>query len=301
MSVLDALPDPLLRAGSRRPRPQRPTPHLVLQPSRGFASLRLAELWEFRDLLVALGLRDVKLVYKQTLLGVAWVVLQPLIGAGIFTFVFGVLAGMESPGPYPYFVVTFAGMLAWTLFSATLGGSSLALVTNAHLVSKIYFPRLILPLASGFQPVINFAVALGVMAAMMAAYGIAPTWRLLLLPLWIALLLMLALGIGFWCGSIMVRYRDLRHVIPVGIQFLLFASPVGYTLMELDERVPDAWRTVYLLNPLASLLEGFRWSLLGDGHIGVGWCLYAAAACAAAFLAGAFAFRRAERRFADVI
>jgi len=245
-------------------------------------------------------MRDVKLVYKQTLLGVLWVVLQPLIGAGIFTFVFGMLADMPT-GDLPYFVFAFAGMLGWTLFSTTLNGASTVMVTNAHLVSKIYFPRLILPLSSAFQPVVNFGVGLALMLVLLLIYQIAPGWQLALLPVATGLLLMFALGIGFWCSSIMVSYRDLRFVIPVAVQFLLYASPVGYSLAAINEKVPVKYQTAYMLNPLASLTEFFRWTILGEGTLNVGWLSYSIAASIIVFIAGAFAFRRAERGFADVI
>ena len=241
-----------------------PKPYAVIEPAKGWRSLRLGDLWEFRDLLLTLGTRDIKLVYKQTLLGVAWVVLQPLLGAGIFTFVFGVLADMPS-GEVPYFVFSFAGMLGWTLFGTTVNAAALVMVNNSQLVSKIYFPRLILPLSSAFQPVVNFAVGLVLAALLLLIYRVAPGWHLLLLPVAAALLLMLALGIGFWCSSIMVRYRDLRFVVPVAIQFALYASPVGYSLAALNERVPPQFQAAYMLNPLASLVEFFRWTVLGEG------------------------------------
>jgi lipopolysaccharide transport system permease protein len=284
---------------SSAPGPPR-KPYLVIEPVSGWRSLRLGELWEFRDLLTALGMRDVLLVYKQTLLGVAWVVLQPLLGAAIFAFVFGLLAEMPS-GELPYFVFAFAGMLGWTMFSTTLTAASLVMVNNAHLVSKIYFPRLLLPLSSAFQPVVNFGVGLLLMAGLMLAYGIAPTWRLLLLPVATALLLAFALGLGFWCSSVMVRYRDVRFVVPVAVQFLLYASPVGYSLAALGDKVPGPWQAAYLLNPLASLMELFRWTLLAEGTLNPWWVAYSAAAAVATLVAGAFAFRRAERGFADVI
>ncbi|EMI15586.1 ABC-2 type transporter [Rhodopirellula maiorica SM1] len=277
-----------------------PKPHLVIEPVKGFRSLRLGEIWEFRDLLFTLGMRDVKLVYKQTLLGVAWVVMQPLIGAGIFTFVFGMLADMPA-GELPYFAFSFAGMVGWTLFSATLNGASMVMVTNSHLVSKIYFPRLILPLSSAFQPIVNFGVSLLLMLAILLMYQINPGLSILLLPVSMALLLMLALGIGFWCSSIMVRYRDLRFVIPVAVQFLLYASPVGYSLAAINEKVPVQYQTAYMLNPLASLTEFFRWTLLGQGTISPLWLGYSVLIALITFMAGAFAFRRSERGFADVI
>jgi lipopolysaccharide transport system permease protein len=251
-------------------------------------------------LLWSLGMRDVKLIYKQTLLGVLWVVLQPLIGAGIFTFVFGLLAEMPA-GKLPYFVFSFAGMLGWTLFSTTLNGASTVMVSNSHLVSKIYFPRLILPLSSAFQPIVNFGVGFVLMMLLLFAYGIIPGWHILLLPVSVSLLLMLALGIGFWCSSIMVRFRDLRFVIPVAVQFLLYASPVGYSLAAISEKVPVQYQTVYMLNPLASLTEFFRWTILGEGSLNVFWLSYSFMISVIFFVAGAFAFRRAERGFADVI
>ena len=275
-------------------------PFLVIEPVSGWRSLRLRDVWEFRDLLFSLGMRDVKLVYKQTLLGVLWVVMQPLIGAGIFTFVFGLLAEMPS-GEIPFFVFAFAGMLGWTLFSTTLNGASTVMVTNAHLVSKIYFPRLILPLSSAFQPIVNFAVSLILMMVLLIVYRIAPGIQVLLLPIATAFLLMFALGIGFWCSSVMVRYRDLRYIIPVAIQFLLYASPVGYSLAAITEKVPVKYQTLYMLNPMASLMEFFRWTILGEATLNPAWLAYSILTSITIFIAGAFAFRRAERGFADII
>ncbi|MEM6259900.1 MAG: ABC transporter permease [Planctomycetota bacterium] len=275
-------------------------PHLVIEPSRGFRSLKLKELWEFRDLITTLGMRDVKLIYKQTLLGVAWVVMQPLIGAGIFTFVFGVLADMPS-GETPYFVFSLVGMTAWGCFAAVLNASSMVMVNNAHLVSKIYFPRLVLPIASAFQPVVNLGVSSVLMIALLIVYQIGPSWQILLAPLWILAMLMLALGVGFVCCSIMVRYRDLRYIIPVAMQFLLYASPVGYSVAAVDEKVPQALASVYMLNPIASLLEGFRWSVLGTGQVDPIWIGYSLACAFLLFFGGAFLMRRAEKQFADVI
>jgi len=251
-------------------------------------------------LLVSLGMRDVKLIYKQTLLGVLWVILQPLLGAGIFTFVFGMLADIPS-GKLPNFAFSFAGMLGWTLFSTTLNGASLVMITNAHLVSKIYFPWLVLPLSSAFQPVVNFGVGLVLMFLLLVIYQINPGLPILLLPVSAALLLMLALGIGFWCSSITVRYRDLRFVIPVAVQFLLYASPFGYSLAAITEKVPAQYQAAYMLNPLASLTEFFRWTILGEGTLNPGWLAYSILVATLVFVGGAFAFRRAERGFADII
>lgn len=279
---------------------EEPKPHLVIEPVTGWRSLKLAELWEFRDLITTFGMRDVKLIYKQTLLGVGWVVLQPLIGAAIFTFVFGVLAGMPSTG-VPYFVFSLTGMAVWTFFAAVLNASAMVMVTNAHLVSKIYFPRLVLPIAAAFQPTVNLGVSMTLVASLLVFYGVAPGWPLLTAPVWLLGLLCLSLGLGFVCCSIMVRYRDLRYIIPVAIQFLLYASPVGYSLAAVKEKVPEWAASVYLLNPIASLLEAFRWSVLGSGQLSGVWLAYSLAVSITAFLGGAFLLRRAERQFADVI
>lgn len=280
---------------------EKPRPHLTIEPVKGWRSLKLRELWEFRDLITTLGMRDVRLIYKQTVLGVGWVLIQPLIGAAIFTFVFGVLAGMPSGEGIPYFIFSLVGMTAWTFFATTLTASSMVMVNNAQLVSKIYFPRLVLPIASAFQPAVNLLVASGFVGLLLLVYQIWPSWPILLAPIWILAMLMLALGIGFWCCSIMVKYRDLRYIIPVAIQFLLYASPVGYSLAALDEKVPTWLASVYLLNPIASLLEAFRWSVLGSGALDSAWLAYSIAVSVVIFFAGAFLLRRAERVFADVI
>lgn len=275
-------------------------PYIVIEPVTGWRSLRLRDLWEFRDLLLSLGMRDVKLMYKQTLLGVIWVVIQPLLGAAIFSFVFGMLADMPS-GNLPYFAFSFAGMLGWTLFSTTLNAASLVMITNSHLVSKIYFPRLILPLSSAFQPVVNFGVGLVLMLVILVFYGINPGLPILLLPISTSLLIVFALGIGFFCCSIIVQYRDLRFVIPVAVQFLLYASPIGYSLAAIAEKVPSRYQAVYMLNPLASLTEFFRWTVLGEGTFSVNWMLYSISMSVFFFVAGAFTFKRAERSFADFV
>lgn len=275
-------------------------PHLVIEPQNGYRSLRIAEIWEFRDLLITLGMRDVKLIYKQTVLGILWVVLQPLIGAGIFTVVFGVVAEMPS-GELQYFAFSFAGMVGWTLFSSTLTGASMVMVNSSHLVSKIYFPRLILPLSSAFQPTVNFGVSIMLMFLIMAFYGIEFGLPLLLMPIATSLLLIFAMGIGFWCSSVMVRYRDLRYIIPVAIQFALYASPIAYSLSVINSKLPSHYQFLYMLNPLASLIELFRWTLLGEGVLSFAWVTYSVTMCLTTFAFGIIAFRRAEQSFADVI
>lgn len=279
--------------------------HLTIRPKSGWVPLKLAEIWEFRDLLFMLGLRDVKLRYKQTILGAGWVLLQPLLGAGIFTFVFGVLAGMGSEDDaVPYFLVTFVGMLGWIVFSSTVTKASSSLVGNAPLVSKVYFPRVILPLSTVFATLIDFVVALALAAVLMILFGVNPGMRVFLVPLWLILLLAFSLGIGLLSASLMVSYRDVRYVLPVLVQSVQWISPVGWEMarLEQNEKVPEIVQTLYvLLNPLAGLLEAFRWSLLKRGELDTSTVVYSAVVSVLVLGAGMFLFKRMEQRFADVI
>jgi lipopolysaccharide transport system permease protein len=280
------------RAAAASAVPARRAAPLILRPTSGWAALRVGEVWQFRDLMFSLAGRDLKLRYKQTLMGAAWVVLQPLAAAGIFNFVFGIIAGMQTS-----FAATFAGVTAWNLFANTLTRASGCLVGNANLISKVYFPRLVLPFAAVPSSLVDFAVAMGMMAVLLVMRGVPPGWELLLLPAWMALLLMLALGVGLVAASLMVSYRDVVHFLPVAVQLLMFASPVAYSAGG----VPQHWQRWYHLNPLSPLLEGFRWSMLGEGRVQWGFAAYAAAAAALALLLGILAFKRMERKFADVI
>lgn len=271
---------------------------LLIRPTSGWAALNLGEVWQFRELLFSLAGRDVKLRYKQTALGVAWVVLQPLMAAGIFSFVFGRVAKLDSGG-VPYFLFSYCGLLAWNLFSNTLTKSSACLIGNAQLISKIYFPRVILPFSTVPSALIDFAVALAMQAAMMPAYRIVPGAGVLLLPLWILLILMLSVGLGLIAAALSVRYRDIQYILPVVVQLLLYGSPVAYAVSA----VPARYRAVYMLNPLSSLLEAFRWSVLGHkgGTPDPRYLAYSAASCLLVFVVGMFAFKKMERTFADII
>lgn len=280
---IDAEQPPLLR-------------HKIIQPTSGWRLLDLKQLWAFRDLLLTLAIRDLRLRYRQTALGVIWVILQPLLAAGIFSFVFGTVLKAPSDG-VPYFVFSYIGMVAWTLFHNTLSRSSTCLVGNAHLVSKVFFPRLILPLSTVYATLVDFAVALGMMGVLMAIYGITPGPGLLLMPLCAAMILALSLGFGLIASGLMVSYRDVQYILPVALQFLLYATPVGYPVSA----VPETWRALYLLNPLSVLVEAFRTSLIGSGDIAWGPFAAASAFACALLTVGAFAFRRMERRFADII
>lgn len=271
-------------------------PYLSIRPTSGWQALNVSELWQFRDLLLTLAVRDVKLRYRQTALGVLWVIAQPLLAAGIFTFVFGRVAKLPSDG-IPYFVFAYAGLLGWTAFSNTVAKASNCMIQNSHLVSKVFFPRLVLPLATVVSALIDFGVALGMMIVLMVIHHIHPHLGLLLLPLWLALLVMLAIGIGLYAAALTVSYRDVQYIMPVFLQMLLYASPVPYAVSA----VPVSLRPIYFLNPLSGLLEAFRWSLLGRGHVSWEHVAYAVAVTVIVFVAGAYAFKKMERRFADVI
>ncbi len=278
-----------------------PKPYLTIQPTAGWQAINLRELWRFRDLLTTLAQRDVKLRYRQTALGVVWVVLQPLIAAGIFSFVFGKVANLPPPHGIPYLVFSYSGLLAWNVFSNTLTKTSSCLLSNSNLVSKVYFPRLALPLSTMFSTLIDFGVALGMMIVLMVINHVVPTVAVLLLPVWLLLILLLAMGIGMYTSALMVSYRDVQFVLPVVTQFLLYGSPVAYMLSFALTKIPPGLRSFYLLNPLTGLLEAFRWSLIGHQSLLVGPVVYAAVVSILVFISGAFSFKKMERKFADVI
>ncbi len=273
---------------------QRPT--LVLRRTRGWASLRLGEIWQARDLLRSLADRDVKLRYRQTALGVSWVVLQPLITTAVLSFAFGRIAKLSSAG-VPFLLFVFVGMLIWNNFQLTFVRMSGSLTVAADLVSKVYFPRMILPLATIASALIDFVVGLAILAALLLVYGAAPPLQILLLPFWLVVALMLALGIGLVASALQVRFRDIGLIVPVVGTFSLFASPVAYAMSS----VPAGTRTLLWLNPLSGVLEGARWSVFGGAFPPAGWVAYSVAACAVLAVAGAVVFRRLERGFADVI
>ena len=281
--------------------PITPKPHLTIQPTAGWQAINLRELWQFRDLLTTLAQRDVKLRYRQTALGVVWVILQPLIAAGIFSFVFGKMANLPAPKGVPYFVFSYAGLLAWNVFSNTLNKTSGCLLANSNLVSKVYFPRLALPLSTMFSTLIDFSVALAMMAVLMVINHVVPSFAILLLPVWLLLLLLLAMGIGMYTSALMVSYRDVSYILPVVTQFLLYGSPVAYMLSYALTKIPHDLRFIYLLNPLTGLLEAFRWSLIGHQSLLVGPVVYGAVVSILVFVGGAFSFKKMERKFADVI
>jgi lipopolysaccharide transport system permease protein len=271
-------------------------PTVVIQPETGWASLNLKELWTYRDLLMILAGREVKLRYKQTSLGVTWVILQPLMAALIFAVMFGRFAKLPSDG-HPYALFVFAGVISWNYFSAVLQRAGNSLITDARLITKVYFPRLAIPLASTFSALIDLGVALCVLAILMVIYQVAPTWRLVTLPFFIALTGISAAGVSLWLSALNVKYRDFVHAMPFMLQVWMFASPVVYS----TTLVPEKWRVIYGLNPAVAFIEGFRWAILGSSSLTSTMVVASTAVALTVFMGGAFFFRRVERGFADIV
>ena len=269
---------------------------LTIRPSKGWVSVNIAELVEYRELIYFLVWRDLKVRYKQTAIGVAWAVLQPLLAMVVFSVFFGRLARMPSDGiPYPVFA--YCGLLPWQFFAHALTESGNSLVTNERLVTKVYFPRLVIPFAAVLSGVVDFGIAFLLLLVLMAAFHVAPTGAIVLLPCFFLLVVATALAAGLWLSALNVQYRDIRYTIPFLAQFWLFATPVVYP----SSLVPAKWRALYGLNPMAGVVEGFRWALLGRGE-GPGPLLAVSTAVAVLLLlSGLFYFRRMERTFADVV
>lgn len=272
-------------------------PVTVIRPTRGWAALNMGDLWRYRDLLLILAGRDVKLRYKQTLLGVTWVILQPLLTALIFTVIFGNFAKMPSDG-MPYMLFAFAGLLSWNLFSQSLQRAGTSLVGSTAMITKVYFPRMSIPVASTGAVLVDFGVSLAVFVVLMVVYQVVPTWRLLTLPLFLMLTLVTAVGVSLWLSALSVYYRDFMYAIPFVIMAWMYASPVAYAASI----VPERWRLLYSLNPALGFIEGFRWALLGgESPLTVQMVIVSSLGALVAFVSGAFIFRRIERGFADVI
>lgn len=264
--------------------------------TKGWAPLRLGELWKYRELLYFLVWRDVKVRYKQTILGAAWAVLQPLLTMIIFTLVFGRLAKVPSEGvPYPIF--SYCALVPWTLFAFALAESGNSLVANQQLVTKVYFSRLVIPVAPVLAGLVDFSVAFVLLLGMMAYYGVHPGIAIVTLPLFVLLAIATALGAGLWLSALNVEYRDVRYTIPFLTQFWLFASPIAYP----SSAVPAKWRALYGLNPMAGVVEGFRWALLGTHKPSAAMVLVSSAVVVFLIFGGLIYFRRVEKTFADVV
>jgi lipopolysaccharide transport system permease protein len=269
---------------------------MVIQPTRGWRALDLREVWRHRELLYFLAWRDVKVRYKQTALGAVWTLLQPLLAMAVFWVVLGHFAGMPSDGvPYPIFALV--GLLPWLYFAGAVSSASGSLVANASLVSKVYFPRLIVPLAAVAPGLVDLAIGLLVLFALMASFGLFPGVSALLLPLFVLLALVTAFAVGVWLSALDVRYRDIRYTVPFLVQMWLFATPVLYP----SSLVPGRFHALYGLNPMAGVVEGFRWALLGRAAPSAAIMAVSALVVTALLLSGLFYFRRVERVFADVI
>lgn len=271
-------------------------PFAVREHSKG-VSLRLKEIWEYHELLYFLAWRDIKIRYKQTALGITWAVLQPFLTMVVFTIFFGRLAKVPSDGvPYPIF--SFAALLPWQLFAYSLTNSSTSLVANSDLITKVYFPRLIIPLSSTISGLVDFCVAFLVLIAMMIYYGIVPTSAIITLPLFILFAIMTALAVSLWLSALNVKYRDVRFTIPFLTQFWLFITPIAYP----SSLVPEKWRFIYGLNPMAGVVEGFRWALLGQSDGIDPLILVSSVIIVIAMLVGGLIyFRYTEKTFADIV
>jgi lipopolysaccharide transport system permease protein len=268
----------------------------VIGPARGWAMIDLRELWDYRELLYFLTWRDVKVRYKQAVLGVAWAAIQPLLTMIVFTLFFGMLAGVPSDG-VPYAAFSFAALVPWTFFAHGLTQSSNSLVASQSLITKVYFPRLAIPFATVLSGLVDFAVAFAILLGIMAWFGILPTARILWVPPLLLLALVTAIGVGLWLSALNVRYRDVRYTVPFLTQLWLFATPIAYP----SSLLPEPWRTIHGLNPMAGVVEGFRWALLGTSVPPGPIVAASAAAAVAVFVGGLFYFRHMERSFADVI
>ena len=268
----------------------------IVPPGRGSRGV-LSELWRYRDILFFLGWRDVKVRYKQALLGVSWAILQPLVVMVVFSVIFGTLAGLDS-GDIPYPIFTFVGILPWQLFSSSLTHSSTSLVTSANLLRRVYFPRMTIPIAATLPGVMDFLLGLIVLGGMMIFYhsSIHITWAILLLPVFSALALLASIAVGLWLSAINVRYRDVKHIVPFIIRIWMYASPVAYSAGY----VKGLWRLVYGLNPMAGVIQGFRWALLGDARPDA-LMLVSVVMVFVILLTGIRYFRKAEDYFADIV
>lgn len=269
--------------------------HLIrIEPSSGWVRIRFGEIWEYRELLYFLIWRDLKVRYKQTALGVLWVVLQPLLTMLVFTFFFGRLVKIPSDGvPYSLFCLT--GLVAWTFFSSGLGRASSSLLSSGNLLTKVYFPRLIIPLASVASGLVDFGVSMVLLVLMMIWHGAVPSFYVLLVPVFLLLTLMTALGIGLWFSALSVEYRDINYITPFLIQFWMYATPIIYP----SSLLPAKWRLLYGLNPMAGIIEGFRWSLLGTPMPSAGMISVSVVVAVGILVTGALYFARLEKTFAD--
>jgi lipopolysaccharide transport system permease protein len=268
----------------------------IIQASNGWKALNLRDLWIYRELIYFMTWRDLKVRYKQTLLGAGWAILQPFLTMVVFSVFFGNLAGVPSDGvPYPIF--SYTALIPWTLFSKALQDASRSLVNNSHMITKVYFPRMILPLASVLAGLVDFFIAFIVLLGMMAYYHVVPTANIWTLPLFLLLALVTAIGVSLWLSALNVLYRDINYVLPFLTQFWMYITPIAYA----SSLIPEKWRLIYFLNPMTGVVEGFRWALLGTGTAPGIMTLVSSLVAIVLLITGMFYFKRMERLFADMV
>lgn len=289
----------LLAARRNRWRPSRDPARqwLVIEPNRSQTHY-WRELWRYRELFAILAWRDIAVRYKQTCIGVAWALIRPLLTMVVFTVIFGKLAKLPSDGNAPYAVLVFAGMLPWQFFSTALSSCAESLIANSNLLTKVYFPRIIIPAASIITSAVDFGFSLLILAALLLWYHWWPSWRLFSLPLWIGIAFAASIGTGLWLASLNVQYRDFRYVIPFLLQLGLYVSPVGFS----STIVPPRWQLLFSLNPMVAVIEGFRWAIIGRGAYSTGPGFWLSMLVVGLLLySGVRRFRRVELQLADVI
>ncbi len=269
----------------------------ILEPGRAEKNY-WRDLWRYRELFQVLAWRDVSVRYKQTVIGILWALIRPILTMLVFSIIFGRIAKLPSEGSAPYPLMVFAGMLPWTFFSTALSDASNSLVSSANLISKVYFPRLIVPTATILVAFVDFLISFGILIALMAWYRFVPGWQIVSLPIFVAIAFFAAVGPGLWITALNVKYRDFRYVIPFVVQFGLYVSPVGFS----SSIVPDKWRLIYSINPLVGVIDGFRWAILG-GESRIYWPGFSLSLVVVAFFVwlGIRQFRKMERTFADLI
>jgi lipopolysaccharide transport system permease protein len=277
------------------------TPVKIIEPGRGSLLRAFTECWCARELLYFLAWRDIKIRYKQTILGASWAVIQPFAQMVIFTLIFNRVAGLKAPDGVPYTVFTFAALLPWQLFQNSLSRSSASVVSESNLLTKVYFPRLLVPLSSVVSGLLDFFISFVILIAMMAYFGYRPGWTIVTLPFFIFLSMLTALSVGLWLAALNVKYRDFRYIVPFMLTIWMFISPVAYPASAVMGKIPAGWAWVYNLNPMVMVVEGFRWAILGKSGIDPWMLLATAALVAFVFWGGLLFFRKTERVFADLL
>lgn len=269
-----------------------------VRPKRGWISIDWQELWHFRELFVTLTIRDLQVRYKQTIVGAAWAIIQPVLTMLVFSVFFGRLAKIPTDGDLPYPIFSYAALVPWQFFAGSLTFSANSIISNANMITKIYFPRIIVPVSSALSHLVDFGLAFVVFLLMMPLFGVLPTGKVIFLPFFLLLLLLTALGMGFWLSALNVKFRDVRYVIPFLVQFLLFVSPVVYPTSLIED---EGFRTFYSLNPLVAVVNGFRWALLDTDALSAAGVALGTVTALLLFVSGLWYFNQMERSFADIV